>query len=1139
MTNGESQEVNVAPSKHTSILKFRALKDQTYSVALEGSEGEDHSGEFTLPYDPPTWTAILQALEPGFDLSQADEETQKALEPLEPLDCLPETVGQALAEALFVDGKVRSGFDAALREAEAAREPLPVELRFGPDCDTLAALSWELLHHKGRFLVADSSICLSRCPASAAPPTPALTELPLRVLLVLSEPLDSSPILPDRAREQLVHGLRALDEEGAVIVDLLSPPTFDTLVEAVRNGGYHMLVFYGHGVYDADEGGQLLFEDRFGGQALVKASELGAALRNTEVRLVLLGACQSAQTHAGGEGDGVWSGTAPALLQAGVPLAIGMQVSMRVDAAQAFIRQFALSLAAGKPVGESVADARTPLIRGAYGKQWFVPALYGRPADVDRLFDPDARLPEDASSDEAVTDLRRAMKELRVEIAELERDVAALGTVRESETLARLRTARREFAEKRAELARRTPGGYTQVTSPLYGVPSNPIFVGRSRELREVAQGLHRDHPDVIWGVGGIGKTALVAEVAQRQSWRFPAGVLWLDCRGNPPLDTLLNRIGAFCGMEAIEQVEPDKKESTVRMALARLDGRCLLVWDNVEAVWENRAVRQFVRGRLPDNCQSLLTTRKNPEQPMWHTVELRPLADAAMETLFMRLAVAAGVKIGGPADVEAIPKIIEHLKGHPLAMTLVVPLAQKRGIRRVWRELQQRPLKGIDAAFALSYERLTRLQRQLFARLSVFTIPFEWDAARALLPDEGAHQVDEALDVLVQRALVSFDGARYAYHALVRQYAYGKLKALEDDDPRPVHRLAAEYLEAKLTDEKRGGTPEEGLEAVDQWERAEAWERFAQSAHRARESLDRLGYWAEIQERLERALAAVEEHLEEPPLEATLLNDLGMIADNRAEWDRAIEMYERSLETKERVGDVHGMAQTFNNLGLVYADKGEWDRAIAMYERSLESLERVGDVHGMAQTWTNLGSVYYRKGEWDRAIAMYERSLETKERVGDVHGMAQTWGNLGNVYAQQGEWDRAIEMYERSLETKERVGDVHGMARTWGNLGIVYRKKGEWERAIAMYERSLETKERVGDVHGMAQTWTNMALLYLETDRAGEAKPLLARAYSIFAQLGSPHAQTAANALVRACGSVDAANAYLTQLTQEQPDEM
>lgn len=1082
----------MAPSKHTITLKFRALKDHAYSVDLKRLQGEDYGSEFTLPYDPSTWAAIMQALEPGFDTSQTDEETQKALKPLKPLNRLPEIVGKALAEALFADEKMRTGFNVALSKAEATREPLPVELRFGHDCDTLAALPWELLYHKDRFLVADSSICLSRCPASAAPPTPALAELPLRVLLVLSEPLDTSPIFPQRAEEELVHGLRRLDEEGAVIVDLLEPPTFKMLVEAVTSGEYHMLVFYGHGVYDEKAGGYLIFEDEFGGPDPVQASELGAALRNTEVRLVLLGACQSAQvsphprplSQPWERGVSVWSGAAPALLQAGVPLAIGMQVSMRVDAAQAFIRQFALSLAAGKPVSESVADARKPLVRGTYGRQWFVPALYGRPADVDRLFDPDAPLPEDTA------DLRTAMKELRIEIAEMERDVAALGTVHESETLARLRRARREFAQKRAELARQTPSGYTQVTSPLYGVPSNPIFVGRTDEMHQVARGFRDEHPVVIWGVGGIGKSALAAEVAHRQSWRFPAGVLWLDCRGEPPLDTLLNRIGAFCGIEAIEQVEPDKKESTVRMALARLDGRCLLIWDNVEVVWESRAVRQFVRDRLPDNCQSLLTTRKNPEQPMWHTVELRPLVDAAMETLFMHLAVAAGVKIGGPADVEAIPKIIEHLEGHPLAMTLVVPLAAKRGIRRVWRELQERPLKGIDAAFALSYERLTALQRRLFARLSVFTIPFEWRAARALLPDEGERRVDEALDVLEQRALVAFDGARYAYHTLVRQYAYGKLTELEENDPRPVHRLTAEYLEAKLTNKERGGIPKEGLEAVDQWEQAEAWEQFAESANCARQSLDRLGYWAEIDQRLMCALEAVQAHLDSPELEATLLNNLGVIADNRAEWDRAIGIYKQSLEIFERIGDMHSMAQTFNNLANVYSDKGEWERAIRMYEQSLEAFESTCDMHGMAQTWGNLGIVYRQMGEWEQAIQMYERSLETEGRVGDVHGMATTWMNLGVVYQQKGEWDKAIGMYKQSLEAEERVGDAHGMAQTWGNLGSVYARKGEWDKAIGIYEQSLEAFNRIGDMHGIAQIWSNLGNVHAdkgEWDRAIE----------------------------------------------------
>jgi hypothetical protein len=65
------------------------------------------------------------------------------------------------------------------------------------------------------------------------------------------------------------------------------------------------------------------------------------------------------------------------------------------------------------------------------------------------------------------------------------------------------------------------------------------------------------------------------------------------------------------------------------------------------------------------------------------------------------------------------------------------------------------------------------------------------------------------------------------------------------------------------------------------------------------------------------------------------------------------------------------------------------------------------------------------------------------------------------------------------------------------------------------------------------------MALLYLQTDRTDEAKPLLARAYLIFAQIGSPNAQTAAKALLEACeGSQDAADAHLAQVAQEMQQD-
>jgi tetratricopeptide (TPR) repeat protein len=1124
---------------HTLTLTFTSPDTAPIRLRAESSLGGEWHGTFQPPFDATTLSAITRALEPNFDPQGMQEaETVATLEAASlPLgDALPATVGERLDAALRASKLIANAINELSGAALARNEPLHLALEFGDGCNAVAALPWELLRHEGRFLVADNTLALTRSPVGAVPYTETLGELPLRILLVLSEPLSASPIAPERQARGLAHGLRDLAAEGAVVVDELRPPTYDALVEAVRGGDYHVLHFYGHGVYH-EGAGYLLFEDPYGGPDQVRADDVGAVLNRSDVRLVVMGACQSAMvgpSTGSGQVADQWSSTAAALLRAGVPLVVGMQVSMRVVAAQAFTRQFYLSLAAGKDVAQALGDARLPLRRDAYGKSWFIPALYCRAQGEPHLFDPDKRVSRRAQDEIA------QLRALQAEVERREEESSRLRVAQFAVEVAQLRGTQERLRQAQAEWRRDERGAYRPVVSPVYGAPPRaPHFVGRVEAMQRVARGLEGEWPVVIWGMGGIGKTALAIEAVHRQDWRFPGGVLWLDCQNARPFGNLLNHIGAFCGHPEVQDMEPEQRQARVRALLAGLE-RPLLVWDNAEAVWGERAVREFV-ANLPRNCGCLLTTRRDPEQSGWPTVELDELAGAEMTSLFLALGAAAGVKVAAQ-DWPLLPRVLEWLQGHPLALTLAVPLVKKRGLARLWADLQRQPLKGVEAALRASLKRLNALQKRAFTCLSVFTIPFQYPAVEALLPEPG-EGVDEAVDTLAQHALLAFDGRSYFCHALVRQFAYGELQRTRDDW-REMHRRAAEYLQAKGKDEAL--TPVERLEMVDQWERTEEWETFAGQALGLVGTLDRHGYWPEIEERLQRAREAVRAHLEDTGLETQLLNDSGILASkggeweraialweecerryaeksneegqaqawvnlgsvyaDKGEWDRAIEMYQRSLETYEHMEDVRGMAQTWGNLGLVYANKGEWDRAIEMYQKDLEISERMEDVRGMAQTWGNLGSVYYRKGEWDRAIEMYQRSLETFERVEDEHGMAKTFNNLGSVYADKGEWDRAIEMYQRSQEIDERVGDIQGAAKTINNLGIVYKGKGEWDRAIEMYQCSLEIDERVGDVHRMAQTWVNLGLVYANKGEWDRATEMYQRSLETFERMRDEH---------------------------------
>ena len=112
----------------------------------------------------------MLALEPGFVLSEADKTVQAALEPLGDIAVLPARAARRWRTPCWPE-EVRLGFAVALGPAEAMRRPLPVEMRFGAGCDGLAALPWELLCYRDRFLLADTSIALSRYPEGAIPPT--------------------------------------------------------------------------------------------------------------------------------------------------------------------------------------------------------------------------------------------------------------------------------------------------------------------------------------------------------------------------------------------------------------------------------------------------------------------------------------------------------------------------------------------------------------------------------------------------------------------------------------------------------------------------------------------------------------------------------------------------------------------------------------------------------------------------------------------------------------------------------------------------------------------------------------------------------------------------------------------------------
>jgi hypothetical protein len=80
------------------------------------------------------------------------------------------------------------------------------------------------------------------------------------------------------------------------------------------------------------------------------------------------------------------------------------------------------------------------------------------------------------------------------------------------------------------------PGQVEDGLPPRWSVPAKGFFCGRAKEYLEAAESLEDNQLTALglWGIGGMGKTALATELAARNAWRYPAGVAFVDIRGLP-----------------------------------------------------------------------------------------------------------------------------------------------------------------------------------------------------------------------------------------------------------------------------------------------------------------------------------------------------------------------------------------------------------------------------------------------------------------------------------------------------------------------------------------------------------------------------------------------------------------------------
>jgi predicted ATPase/class 3 adenylate cyclase len=616
-------------------------------------------------------------------------------------------------------------------------------------------------------------------------------------------------------------------------------------------------------------------------------------------------------------------------------------------------------------------------------------------------------------------------------------------------------------------------------------------FVGRKRELTEVAKLLGRTRLLTLVGVGGIGKTRLSLQVAATVMDQYSDGV-WLvelatlaDPRDVP--------LAAASVLGVTEEAGHPVAEALYRFAK---DRKLLLILDNCEHLLHACAeltkhllqagphVRVLASSREPLHVAGE-TTYPVPALEVPKLDSATALADLARfeaANLFIDRARSAHPALQWtPQNVVAVADICRRLDGIPLALELAAARVRSLSVEKIAERLNNRfslltrgdstalpRQQTLRALIDWSFELLTKPERELLQQLAVFAGGWTLEAAEAVGSGSGISSTDVLglLANLVDKSLVTLDANSDRYRLLetVRQYAQERLDASQNAGATRRRHLEfflalAEHANSKLVGADQGAwlarldlEAENILAAHSECDRAEnGGELGLRLVFGVKLYLICRGLLALLQRLTLEALARSGAQAR-TQARCRALHAAGQVECFMGQYPEAHRYLEQSLSIAKEIDDKERAAIVLDELGVVCMGQGELVGARSYLEEALQIAVELGKKRPLASVLNALAQLDRVEGQLDRAEQLYERVVALARELEDQESIAIGLLNLAMVSIGRGSKDRALQTLLEAFEIAETIGSkragqsglevcaaLHALCEDWNHAAMLF----------------------------------------------------------------------------------------------------
>lgn len=212
-----------------------------------------------------------------------------------------------------------------------------------------------------------------------------------------------------------------------------------------------------------------------------------------------------------------------------------------------------------------------------------------------------------------------------------------------------------------------------------------------------------------------------------------------------------------------------------------------------------------------------------------------------------------------------------------------------------------------------------------------------------------------------------------------------------------------------------------------------------------------------------------------------------GIYHSRTGSYEKALSNFQNAIDAFEPLRAVDSLAQRaekgiasgYHNIGNAFYRMGNYDKAIELYQKSYEQYLSMGDSLYAAGSYSNMGSVYQDQGMHELALEYFQKSGRLFASLDARYQLSANYHNVAKLYRELGLYDSATLLIGRALSIRNERSDTSGMALDNIELGLILIEQDHPAEAIECFQKALRFAQQSENQKSSSTAMESLSMAY------------------------------------------------------------